>query len=214
MIQIEAVNLSAGYSHPVISGLNLTVNTGDYLCIIGSNGSGKTTLMRTLLGLQPPLAGKITRNVSSKEIGYVPQQNETQNDFPASIREVVLSGCLGKCGMRPFYNRRERALAIEAMRKMNIVDLSSECFRELSGGQRQRVLLSRALCAAGKMLFLDEPVSGLDPDSVSEMYRVIRELNREGLTVVMISHDTESSLKYATRILELGKGKSDSENNA
>ena len=207
MIQIEVVNLSAGYSHPVISGLNLTVNTGDYLCIIGSNGSGKTTLMRTLLGLQPPLAGKITRNVSSKEIGYVPQQNETQNDFPALVREVVLSGCLGKCGMRPFYNRREKALAAEAMRKMNIADLSSECFRELSGGQRQRVLLSRALCAAGKMLFLDEPVSGLDPDSTTGMYSVIRELNLEGLTVVMISHDTESSLKYATRILELGKGK-------
>ena len=125
MIQIETVELSAGYSTPVLSGLNLTVNDGDYLCIIGSNGSGKSTLMRTLLGLLPPLSGKIIFNVGKNEIGYVPQQNELQKDFPASVMEVVISGCLGKCGFRPFYGKNEKNKALEAMRKMNISDLAS-----------------------------------------------------------------------------------------
>lgn len=206
MIQIETVELSAGYSTPVLSGLNLTVNDGDYLCIIGSNGSGKSTLMRTLLGLLPPLSGKIFFNVGKNEIGYVPQQNELQKDFPASVMEVVISGCLGKCGFRPFYGKNEKNKALEAMKKMNISDLASMCYRELSGGQRQRVLLARSLCAAGKIIFLDEPVAGLDPDSSSEFYRVIKELNDSGVTVIMISHDTGEALKYSNRVLELGKG--------
>ena len=206
MTQLECHNLSAGYnSHAVITGLNLTVNAGDYLCIVGENGSGKSTLMKTLLGLIPPLEGSINIFVSRNETGYVPQQNEVQKDFPASVWEVVMSGCLGRSGLRPFYTRKEKQTAVEAIKKMNITELSGRCYRELSGGQRQRVLLARALCAAGKILFLDEPVSGLDPVAASEMYMAVNKLNQEGMTIIMISHDVNSSLKYASNILELRK---------
>ena len=206
MTVIETHNLSAGYSHPVISELNLSVNAGDYLCISGPNGSGKSTLMKTLLGLIPPLSGSVKIHAGAGDVGYVPQQNELQKDFPASVHEVVLSGFQGRLGLRPFYGKQEKESAVSAMKRMNIADLSQKSYRELSGGQRQRVLISRALCAGRKIMFLDEPVAGLDSQSVTEMYRVIHELNTEGMTVIMISHDTESSLRYATRVLNLGRG--------
>ena len=191
----------------VLSGLNFAVEAGDYLCVIGENGSGKTTLMRTLLGLLPPLAGSVTLGdgLRRNEIGYLPQQTEVQRDFPASVREIVLSGCQGRCGLRPFYNREERRLASQAMARMGVEDLAGRCYRELSGGQQQRVLLARALCAARRVLFLDEPVAGLDPQATLEMYRVIGELNRrDGVTVVMISHDVGAALERASRILCVG----------
>ena len=205
MTLIETHNLSAGYTTPIIAGLNLSVDSGDYLCITGPNGSGKSTLMKTLLGLIPPLSGSVKIFAGAGDVGYVPQQNEAQKDFPASVREVVVSGFQGRLGFRPFYSKKERESAESAMMRMNIADLSRKSFRELSGGQRQRVLISRALCAGRKIMFLDEPVAGLDSQSAKEMYSVIHELNTEGMTVIMISHDTESSLKYATRVLSLGR---------
>lgn len=204
MAQIEAHNLSAGYSHAVITGLNLTINAGDYLCIIGPNGSGKTTLMKTLLRLIPPISGNVIINANAGEIGYVPQQNELQKDFPASVMEVVLSGFQGRLGLRPFYNRREKESAISAMSRMNIAGLQGKCYRELSGGQRQRVLLARALCAGRKIMFLDEPSTGLDPKAREDMYMVLRELNAEGMTVIMISHDTGTPIEHASRVINIG----------
>ncbi len=205
MIAIETHNLSAGYTTPIISGLNLSVNAGDYLCITGPNGSGKSTLMKTLLGLIPPLSGSVKIHAGAGDVGYVPQQNDLQKDFPASVSEVVMSGFQGRLGLRPFYSQHEKESAESAMMRMNIAELSRKSYRELSGGQRQRVLISRALCAGRKIMFLDEPVAGLDSQSAKEMYRVIHELNTEGMTVIMISHDTESSMKYATRVLTLGR---------
>lgn len=205
MTVIETIDLSAGYTTPVIAGLNLSVNAGDYMCITGPNGSGKSTLMKTLLGLIPPLSGSVKIFAGAGDVGYVPQQNELQKDFPASVREVVMSGFQGRLGLRPFYSQHEKTSADSAMKKMNIADLSQKSYRELSGGQRQRVLISRALCAGRKILFLDEPVAGLDSQSTKEMYRVIHDLNEEGMTVIMISHDTESSMRYATRVLNLGR---------
>ena len=204
MTLIETHNLSAGYTTPIIAGLNLAVNSGDYLCITGPNGSGKSTLMKTLLGLIPPLSGSV-KIFAGAGIGYVPQQNELQKDFPASVREVVMSGFQGQLGFRPFYSQHEKESAESAMMKMNILDLARKSYSELSGGQLQRVLISRALCAGRKVMFLDEPVAGLDSQSAKEMYSVIHELNTEGMTVIMISHDTESALKYATRVLTLGR---------
>lgn len=206
MTAIETHNLSAGYTNPIIAGLNLTVNAGDYLCITGPNGSGKSTLMKTLLGLIPPLSGSVTIHAGAGDVGYVPQQNDLQKDFPASVREVVMSGFQGRLGFRAFYSKHEKESADSAMTRMNIADLSQKSYRELSGGQRQRVLISRALCAGRKIMFLDEPVAGLDSQSAKEMYRVIHELNTEGMTVIMISHDTESSLRYASRVLNLERG--------
>ncbi len=176
MSQLLCENLSLGYnSKTIIENLNFSVNTGDYLCIVGENGSGKTTLMKTLLHLLKPLSGKITTGdgLLPDEIGYLPQQTEVQRDFPASVYEIVLSGCQSRCGRRPFYNRAEKKLAEENIKKMGIEALKKKCYRELSGGQQQRVLLARALCATQKMLLLDEPVSGLDPIVTKEMYTLI-----------------------------------------
>lgn len=163
--------------------------------------------MKTLLGLQPPIGGSILTGdgLLRNEIGYLPQQTQVQRDFPASVREIVLSGCQGRCGLRPFYNRAEKRLAVENIRKMQLDALAERCYRELSGGQQQRVLLARALCATRKMLLLDEPVSGLDPKVTAELYGLIEQLNREdGITILMISHDIAAALRYASHILHIG----------
>ena len=201
-------DLKLGYeSQVVLDHLNFTVNTGDYLCIVGENGSGKSTLMRTLLHLMPALGGRITAGdgLMPNEIGYLPQQTVVQKDFPASVWEIVLSGCQGRCGRRPFYGKEEKELARENIARMRLEKLTGRCYRELSGGQQQRVLLARALCATRKLLLLDEPVSGLDPKVTAEMYALIQELNREGITIIMISHDIAAAVKYASHILHIGK---------
>lgn len=176
MAQLTCENLTLGYEgREIISDLSFSVNSGDYLCIVGENGSGKSTLMKTILGLHSPMKGKITTGDGLKqtEIGYLPQQTLVQKDFPASVREIVISGFQGKCGLRPFYTKEEKRQALENMKKMRIDDLQKRCYRELSGGQQQRVLLARALCATKSMLLLDEPVAGLDPRVTAEMYSMI-----------------------------------------
>lgn len=208
MSQIICKNLSLGYENKIIvKNLNFSVNAGDYLCIVGENGSGKSTLMKTLLSLQKPIFGTLeySDGLKQDEIGYLPQQTLIQRDFPASVSEVVLSGCQGSMGLRPFYSKREKRLALENMEKMDILDIKNRCYRELSGGQQQRVLLSRALCAAKKVLLLDEPVSGLDPQVTAQMYKLIGELNKtDGLTVIMISHDISAAVTYGSHILHIG----------
>lgn len=207
MAQISCKKLSVGYgSNVLVKNLSFSVNKGDYLYILGDNGSGKTTLMQTLLHLIKPISGSITTGdgLLSDEIGYLPQQTEAQKDFPASVREIVLSGNQSRCGKRPFYNKEEKQLAKDNMKKMGIYELRKRCYRELSGGQQQRVLLARALCATQKMLLLDEPVTGLDPKVSVEMYELIEELHKEGITIIMISHDVEAAVKYATHILHIG----------
>ncbi len=208
MALLTCRDLSLGYEgKPILEHIDFEVNTGDYLCIVGENGSGKTTLMKTILGLIHPLKGKVLTGdgLRQNEIGYLPQQTLVQRDFPASVFEIVLSGCQGRQGFRPFYTKADRELARENIRRMEIGHLSRRCYRELSGGQQQRVLLARALCATRKLLLLDEPVAGLDPRVTAEMYQLIADLNRkDGITVVMISHDLEAALRYATHILHIG----------
>lgn len=208
MSQLICKDLSLGYDgKAIVKGLNFSVDAGAYLCVVGENGSGKSTLMRTLLGLQLPLRGEIITDdgLRPNEIGYLPQQTAAQKDFPASVWEVVLSGCQSGCGLRAFYNRAEKQLAVENMKKMGIEALAKRCYRELSGGQQQRVLLARALSATRKMLLLDEPVAGLDPKATAEMYRTIAALNREGITIIMISHDLSAAIAYASHVLHIGK---------
>lgn len=209
MVQISCQNLSLGYEKKnIVENLTFSVYKGDYLCIVGDNGSGKSTLMRTMLQLQQPTAGKVLTGEGLKrnEIGYLPQQMSVQKDFPATVREIILSGCQARCGIRPFYIREEKEYAKACMEKMGMKGMERECFRELSGGQKQRVLLARALCAAKKILFLDEPVTGLDPKAAAEMYSLIADVNkREGITVVMITHDMETAPGYASHILHMGK---------
>lgn len=207
-IQLKCCNAALGYENSVVSeNLDFTVNSGDYLCILGENGAGKSTLMKTLLGLNPVISGTLEfcSDLSKNTIGYLPQQTPVQRDFPASVKEIVQSGCLNRCGLRPYYNREEKQLAESSMERLGIKHLAKRCYRELSGGQQQRVLLARALCAARKMLLLDEPVTGLDPKAAHKMYELIADLNRkENVTVLMISHDM-SAVRYATHILQIGK---------
>ena len=208
MALLSIKDLSLGYDKMVVAqGLNFEVNEGDYLCIVGENGSGKTTLMKTLLGLQEPVGGSIVvgDGLKADEIGYLPQQTNVQRDFPASVWEIVLSGFMAHMGLRPFYNKEEKKIALENMERMGVTQFKNRCYRELSGGQQQRVLLARALCATGKVLLLDEPVSGLDPKVTIEMYELIKELNDSGITIIMVSHDIQAAGKYASHILHVGK---------
>ena len=204
---IKCENVSIGYEgQTVVKDLNFAIEKGDYLCIVGENGSGKSTLVKSLLGLKSVEKGRITfgNGLRQNEIGYLPQQNDTQKDFPASVYEVVLSGRLNSRGFHPFYTSGDKREAVEKMELLGIRDLERQCFRDLSGGQKQRVLLARALCATKSLLLLDEPVTGLDPIVTGEFYQLIRRINRDsGIAVVMVSHDIESAVEDATHILHL-----------
>ena len=199
-------NLSIGYENTtVLENLSFAIEKGDYVAIIGENGAGKSTLLKTMLGLITPIKGQIVfdKEVKKTEIGYLPQQTLAQRDFPASVWEVVLSGRLAKNGLRPFYTKEDKMLAEANIEKMGLTELKNRCYRELSGGQQQRVLLARALCSSNKVLVLDEPVTGLDPKVTNQLYEIVSSLNKEGITIIMISHDL-SVLKYANKVLHIG----------
>ncbi len=189
----------------VVEDLSFTVNAGDYLCIVGENGSGKSTLMKSILGLKTVNKGSITFGDSLKQnqIGYLPQQTTLQRDFPASVFEVTLSGCLNRRRLRPYYSRADKNRAEDNLHRMGMAEFKKKCYRELSGGQQQRVLLARALCATEKLLLLDEPVAGLDPMATAEFYKIIASLNQEGITIIMVSHDIRAAIDQASHILHL-----------
>ena len=207
MSQLECEKLYLGYENKtIVENLNFKINAGDYVCIVGENGSGKSTLVRTLLGLQPALSGDIKFSDKSEKlkIGYLPQQTDYQRDFPASVWEIVLTGRLSR-KRSPFYNKTDKHFALKNIQKMGIEHLKNRCYRELSGGQQQRVLIARALCAADKILLLDEPTAGLDAIATDNIYTIISELNRDHkVTVIMVTHDIHFAVENATHILHLG----------
>jgi zinc transport system ATP-binding protein len=140
-----------------------------------------------------------------KRTGYLSQQTAAKQDFPAGVFEIVLSGYLRKKGLRPFYRTAEKHNAEDKLRLLGVADLKDRCFRELSGGQQRRVLLARSLCAAEKLLILDEPFAGLDPLIGAELYRLFAQINREtGMTIIMASHDSDAA-GYAKKVLHLQK---------
>ncbi|MGN1481914.1 metal ABC transporter ATP-binding protein [Porcipelethomonas sp.] len=206
---ITCRNLSFSYDNvTVVQELNFCVDSGDYLCIVGENGAGKSTLMKGILGLKQPSEGEIiySGNLKKNEIGYLPQQTNMQRDFPASVYEAVISGCLNKHRFSPFYSKEDKLKVSDIMNKLGITDIKDHCYRELSGGQQQRVLLARALCATEKVLLLDEPVTGLDPAVTIDMYHLISQINNDlGITIIMISHDIQSACRYASKILHVNK---------
>lgn len=209
MALIKSENVSLAYEgKTIVTDINFNINSGDYLCIVGENGSGKSTLMRVLLGLKSPFSGKIIYGdgLNKKKIGYLPQQTDIQRDFPASVKEIVMSGCLSANGIRPFFKKELKDKADDTMKKLGIYEMSKQCYRELSGGQQQRVLLARALCAAEKLLVLDEPSAGLDPVVTNEMYSIVDSINKnENMTIIMVSHDISQAVKYATHILHISE---------
>ena len=208
MAILTCENASFSYDgRTVLEGVDFSLGAGDYLCVVGENGSGKSTLIRGILSLKAPASGKITLGDGLKrnEIGYLPQQTEIQRDFPASVWEVVLSGCLNSLGSRLFYSEEDKRRAEMNLERMGIEDLKNAGYQELSGGQQQRVLLARALCATKKLLLLDEPVTGLDPVAAGEMYNLIKLINLcDSISVIMVTHDIHEAVRYATHILHLG----------
>lgn len=208
MAILKCENASFAYDgRTVLENVSFSLDAGAYLCVVGENGSGKSTLIKGLLGLKAPESGTISYldGLRSTEIGYLPQQTRTQRDFPASVSEVVLSGCLNRLGGRFHYGREEKERAAENMERMGIDELKNASYQELSGGQQQRVLLARALCATKRLLLLDEPVTGLDPIATGEMYNLIKLVNLcDGISVIMVSHDIHEAVRYATHILHLG----------
>ena len=200
---------SLGYDgQAVLEHLDLTIRAGDYLCIVGDNGSGKSTLLKGLLGLLTPMSGEVWRAPDLRQgaLGYLPQQTQAQRDFPATVYEVVLSGYLNQKGFRFFYSREQKTGALMNMGKLGILELKDRCYRELSGGQQQRVLLARALCAASRLLILDEPVTGLDPAAAQDLYKTLAYLNKtEGMAIVMVTHDLDAALQSARTVLHIGR---------
>jgi len=206
---IEAKNLNVFYEQThALEDVSFRLDEGDFLCIVGENGSGKSTLVKTLLGLVKLRSGelKMYTGLKNDDFGYLPQVQPLQKDFPASVSEVVLSGCVNKHKFRPFFNQSEKSCAIDNMEKLDILDLKRKAFRDLSGGQKQRALIARALCASNKILLLDEPTTGLDPEATESLYELIKKLNQEfGITIIMITHDVKEGLFDANKVLHLGR---------
>ncbi len=203
-MEIICKHLAVGYDKvPLHENINFTIPGGSYTCVIGENGVGKSTLIKTISGLLPPISGDITigTKAGNREIGYLPQQTQVQKDFPASVNEVVLSGCLKKSGLRPFYSKAEKQLVNSTLQRLGILHLRKKSYSRLSGGQQQRVLLARALCATDKIILLDEPTAGLDTASTAEFYRIIKELNGKGTTIIMITHNLQEAIDDADYIL-------------
>lgn len=208
---IECENLTMSYEGiTALKNVSFSLEQGDYMLILGENGSGKSTLIKGLLGLKQASSGKITFNdITPRQIGYLPQQNAIQKDFPATVREVILSGCLGSSGFAPFYSKSQKQEADKCIHHLHLEDIKKKSFRDLSGGQQQRVLIARALCATDKLLLLDEPVTGLDAVVTAEMYDLIEHLNKvHSVTIVMISHDISNALKYANKVLHISSDSS------
>ena len=203
---IECKNLYLGFGGVAyVKNADFAVSEGQYLCIIGENGSGKSTLLRGMLGLIAPEKGTVSLNIKRSELGYLPQRTETRRDFPATALEVVLSGRAATAGIFPFYRRTEREEALSCMDKTGTKALAGRRFGVLSEGQKRRVLLARALICATKLLVLDEPVAGLDPEHARELYNVIEKLRGENMTMIVVTHDMDAA-RNADVILCLNAG--------
>ena len=208
MSLLECKNLSLGYGSTIIQEkLNITIEKGDYVFILGENGSGKSTLVKTMLGFIKPFSGTIeySSDWNKKKLGYLPQTSEIQKTFPATVMEIVVSGCQAEMGMFPFYKKSHYEKAAHNLELVGMSEYKNKSFKELSGGQQQRVLFARALCAASSILVMDEPAKGFDAEAVKKMYEIVADLNKNGLTVITISHDLESANKYAGKIITLEK---------
>ena len=207
MAYLTCTDLSVGYGgSPVVSGIDFSIGAGDALFVVGENGAGKSTLLKTLLGLLPPISGSISfgDGATAGEIGYLPQRNESQRDFPASAWEIALSGRASCLGRRPFYSKADRAATEQAMRRVGAFELREAPFGSLSGGQQQRVLLARALALEPLLRVLDEPTTGLDPKATEALYETVDELRAAGAGVLAVTHDVDVALPHATQVLEVG----------
>ena len=192
IIEIKNLDFSYENSMPVLENVNLTFNELESACIVGPNGGGKTTLLYLILGLLKPNSGTITIFGKSPveahgQIGYMPQYIQLDNKFPICVSEIVLMGRLGR-GFWGRYSKKDREVAMEAMKEMSIEHLAKRQFSELSGGQRQRVLIARALTCNPKLLLLDEPTTNIDPGMQEQFYEILYKLNQR-MSILTVSHD-------------------------
>ncbi|MEX2237042.1 MAG: metal ABC transporter ATP-binding protein [Dehalococcoidia bacterium] len=193
-------NVSAGYGGKIfaVRNLNLTIHDGQFMGILGPSGSGKTTLLRLILGIVKPSSGSLTRAVASASplVGYVPQLETVDWNFPVTVEEVVLMGRWSSRPFVPWASREDRGEARHMMERLGIADLAGRHIRELSGGQQQRVFLARALVGKPRLLLLDEPTSGIDIKTRDEVLHLLHDLNHEGITIVMTTHDLNSAAAH------------------
>ena len=206
MTLIELKNLSLGYDNiPILEDINMTIEENDFMCIVGPNGSGKSTLIKGILGLIKPIKGEVIyHNLKQNFIGYMPQETKIDSNFPASVFEIVLSGTLNRLGLKSFYSKKEKQIALDYLEILKIDKLKDKKFQDLSGGQRQKVLLARSLCATSKLLILDEPSNNLDSKSKKELYKIIINLNKNyNIAIIMITHDLDHDNLIGNKILSL-----------
>lgn len=210
LLELEGVTVGYG-RQAVLSGLNLTLRRGAFTGLMGANGSGKSTLLRTILGIQPPLAGRVRfqgANGRPPILGYVPQREALDAAFLVSGIEVVLMGACGRVGAGRFYPRAEKAWARQCLRDVEAADLAHHRFSELSGGQKQRVLMARALATRPDLLILDEPTTGIDAGTTRAILELLRRLHGErGLTVLMVNHDLPAMRRYVNDVIWIHEGR-------
>ena len=200
-IILSCENLSMSYKNNVIfKDLSFQINEGDFFLILGKNGVGKSTLLKGLLDLKKISSGQIKKNF--RICGYMSQEILIKKDFPSTIWEFVLSA--RSAYSKIFYSSKDKDIVKEKLKLLDLWELKDNSINSLSIGQRQRVLLARCLCVSDKIIFLDEPTNSLDINVRAMLYEVLRDLNKKGLTVVMISHD-EEAFKYSKRSLILKK---------
>ena len=212
LIKIE--HLSAGYEgKEVLHDINLTVHSDDYLGIIGPNGGGKTTLMRLILGLMKPTEGTIrffkeekdeNGNTISKEVkeitmGYLPQYNDLDKQFPISVYEVVLSGLSKTKSLFARYTKAQHQQVLDTLERMQLLDLQDRHIGALSGGQLQRVLLARAIVSKPDVVILDEPNTYIDRRFQKQMYEMLEQINKE-CAIIIVSHDIAEVLNNVKHI--------------
>jgi ABC-type Mn2+/Zn2+ transport system ATPase subunit len=205
-------HLAVGYGRQVVlPDVNLTLRYGSFTGLLGANGSGKSTLLKTILGIFPPLGGSITLHPKDERkpvLGYVPQRESLDPIYLLSSFEVVLMGVCGRVGAGRFIDRSERDWARQCLKQTGALDLAPKLFSELSGGQKQRVLMARALATKPDLLFLDEPISGIDANASRAIMEVLRELHdQQQLTILMVSHDLNTVRQYAQEVVWLHQGK-------
>lgn len=207
---LEINNLTFSYeSVNVLENINISLETKDFLAIIGPNGGGKSTLLKLILGILETKNGKITingQNPSSQlsNIGYVPQNTNINTSFPIKVIEVVLMGHINSKKPIFGYGKDEIACAMGALAQVGMDKFANAKIGSLSGGQRQRVMIARALCNHPTLLLLDEPTASIDVNGQQEIYELLKELNKL-ITIIVVSHDISVTLNYANKVAYINK---------
>ncbi len=206
MTVLEIEQLKVSYAnHVALENINLEIKDGEYVCLIGENGSGKSTLVKTIVGLLKPEEGRVNLNILLDEVAYLSQTNLKDLDFPATSKEIIMSG-VQKHRKLPFYTKKDKEIYKDIIKKLKMEEIQNRRIGDLSGGQKQRVLIARALIREPKLLILDEPATGLDYNITKEVYKILEELNKNNkMTIIMATHDIDEINEIKPRIIYLGK---------